>query len=119
MKKQSRTTALRVRLSPEEHAAITAAATSQGLGICSFARMVVVKAAGRNPTPAPRRPNEHAIMLARWVGELGKIGNLINQLARDHNVGFDVSGLDVEEVRKELRQLREAILKYHGPNSLQ
>lgn len=117
--KAKRSSALRVRLTEEEHAAITAAAAAVGLGICSFARMVVVKAAGRNPAPAPRRPDEHAIMLARWTGQLGKVGALVNQLARDHNVGFDVSGLDVEEVRKELRQLREAILKYHGPDSLQ
>lgn len=116
--KVKRSSALRVRLTDEEHAAITAAARSVGLGICSFARMVVVKAVGRNPAPAPRKPDEHAIMLARWTGQLGKIGALVNQLARDHNVGFDVSGLDVEEVRKELRQLREAILKFHGPDSL-
>ena len=57
-------------------------------------------------------------MLARWTGELGKIGGLVNQLARNHNVGFDVSGLDVDEVRDELRKLREAILKFHGPDSV-
>jgi hypothetical protein len=118
MKKQPRTTALRVRLSPDEHAAITVAATSKGLGICSFARMVVVRAAGLDPKPAPRRPDSHAIALAQWTGQLGRIGALANQLARNHNVGFDVTGLDVEEVRNELRKLRDTILKFHGPDSL-
>lgn len=116
--KTKRSSALRVRLTDEQHAIITVAANSVGLGICSYARMVVVKAAGMNPAPAPRRPDEHAILLARWTGELGKIGGLVNQLARNHNVGFDVSGLDVEEVRNELRLLREVILKFHGPDSL-
>jgi len=116
--KTKRSSALRVRLTDAEHAAITVAASSVGLGICSFARTVVVKAAGRNPAPAPRRPDEHAIALARWTGELGKIGGIANQLARNHNVGFDVSGLDVEEVRNELRKLREIILKFHAPDSL-
>ncbi|MDA9530039.1 plasmid mobilization protein [Bradyrhizobium sp. CCBAU 25338] len=117
MKKAKRSSVVRVRLTDEEHAAILAAATSAGLGICSYTRMVVVKAVGRTPAPAPRRPDEHAIALARWTGQLGKIGNSLNQLARDHNVGFDVWGLDVEEVRKELRELREAVLNFHRPES--
>lgn len=110
--------ALRVRLTDEEHATVTLAANAVGLGICSYARMAVVKAAGMNPAPAPRGPDQHAISLARWTGELGKIGGLVNQLARNHNVGFDVSALDVDEVRDELRKLREAILKFHGPDSV-
>jgi hypothetical protein len=79
--------------------------------------MAVVKAAGLIPAAAPRKPDGHAIALARWTGELGRIGNLANQLAKDRNTGFDVSTLDVDEVRDELRKLREAILKFHGPDS--
>jgi hypothetical protein len=116
--KQKRTSALRIRVSAEEHAAITAVAHAAGLGICSFARMMVVKAAGLNPTPAPRRPDTHAIALARWTGELGRIGNLANQLAKDRHTGFDVCTLGVDEVRDELRKLRDVILKFHGSDGL-
>lgn len=85
--------------------------------LLAFARMVVVKAAGRTPTPAPRRPDSHAVALAAWTGQLGKIGNLINQLARDYNAGFDVSALDVEELAAEVRKLRETILLFHGADA--
>jgi hypothetical protein len=116
--KQKLSSALRIRLTNEQHSAVNAAASSVGLGICSFARMAVVKAAGLIPAAAPRKPDGHAIALARWTGELGRIGNLANQLAKDRNTGFDVSALDVDEFRDELRKLREVILKFHGPDSV-
>jgi hypothetical protein len=111
-KKLLRTSALRVKLTPDEHAAVTAAGLKRGLGICSFARMTVVAAAGLQPSPAPRRKataDEKA--LARWTAELGVIGNLLNQLARTRNSGFDVDPVDVAEVRLELTKLREAVLR--------
>lgn len=106
-----RTSALRVRLTADEHRAISAVAADAGLGICSYARMVVVRAAGMKPTKPPRRkPGEDAKILARFLGQLGAIGGNINQLARANNQGFDVDPVALGEVRDELKKLREALL---------
>jgi hypothetical protein len=108
-----RTSALRVRLTGDEHRVISAVAAGAGLGICSYARMVVVRAAGLKASKPPRRkPGEDAKVLARFLGELGKIGSNINQLAHDHNQGFDVDPAILGQVRDELKNLREALLAY-------
>ena len=116
MKKQPehlRTSVLRIRLTGDEHRAISAVAARSGLGICSFARMVSVRAAGLKPSEPPRRkPDEHAKVLAQFLGELGRIASNINQLARDHNQGFDVDPAILREVRDELKNLREALLTF-------
>jgi hypothetical protein len=111
MAKKLRTAALRIKLTPDEHTAISAAGLKRGLGICSYARMVVVAAAGLQPSAPPRRkatPDE--VALARWTAGLASIGNLLNQLAKNHNAGFDVDAVDVTAVREELAKLREAVV---------
>ena len=111
---QKRTAALQIRLTPEERAAITAAGEAIGLGLSSFARMTVVKAAKLKPAPPPRRrPDNHARALAGWTGELGRIGSNLNQLARDHNSGLRVDPGRLDLLRGELRDLREAVLRFH------
>jgi hypothetical protein len=111
MAKKLRTSALRIKVTPEEHAAITQAGLNRGLGICSYARMAVVAAAGLQPSPSPRRkPRADEVALARWTAALAAIGNLLNQLAKNHNSGFDVDAVDVAAVREELAKLREAVL---------
>lgn len=113
--KKLRTKALRIRLTPEEHDAIAAAGEMLGLGICTFARMAAIRAAGRKPAPPPRRhPEDHAVALARWTGQLAVIGNNLNQLAKAHNSGCTVDPGDLAGVRDELHQLRDAVLTFHA-----
>jgi len=110
---QLRTSALRIRLTGDEHRDISAVAAAEGLGICSYARMVVVRAAGRKASKPPRRkPGEDAKVLARFLGQLGKIGSNINQLAHDHHTGFDVDPAILREVLDELKNVREALLTF-------
>jgi hypothetical protein len=114
MEKIRRTSVLKIRLTPAERAGLGAAAQVCGLGPSSFARMSVVKAACLKPAPPPRRiPDAHAVALAKWTGQLGRVGALLNQLARSHNAGFEVSGIEIAEVRQELIKLREAVLAYN------
>jgi hypothetical protein len=111
MAKVLRSSSLHVKLTADEHAAVSAAGLRRGLGICSYARMAVVAAAGLQPSPPPRRKaTADEVALARWTAQLAVIGNLLNQLARAHNAGFDVDGVDVAAVREELAKLREAVL---------
>jgi hypothetical protein len=112
---QLRTRALRIRLTGDEHRAISAVAAAEGLGICSWSRMVVVRAVGRKASKPPRRtPGEDAKVLASFLGQLGKIGSNINQLAHDHNQGFDVDPVILRDIRDELSNLRAAVLKLAG-----
>lgn len=114
--KKRRTEALRIRLTEAERAAVNAAAEVAGVGVCSFARVVIVGAVGQTPTPAPRRRREPSTPtrdLAKVIGALGKIGNNLNQLARCANSGFDVDPAIIREAIAELRQLRETIVATH------
>lgn len=115
-KKRRRTEALRIRLSAEERDGVDAAAGAAGVGVCTFARVLVVSAIGKTPTIAPRRraaPSEAARDLAKVVGALGRIGNNLNQLARAANSGFDLDPAIVTEAIAELRRLRETIVATH------
>lgn len=113
--KKRKTEAVRIRLTPVEHESLSAAAASDGVGICTFARSAAIRAAGLIPSPAPKaKPDAHARALATWTGALGDVANLLNQLAKDHTSGFDAPQWAVDEARDELRKLRESVLKFHG-----
>lgn len=111
--KDRRTEALRIRVTPTEHGAMTATAEGMGLGTCSWARMLLVAAVGHVPTPAPprrREPKPASRELAKAIGEIARIGNNLNQLARHANSGFDVDPYLIGEARDELRKLREFLI---------
>jgi hypothetical protein len=111
MKKAHRTSAVRIRVTADERAAIAEAGLKRGLGLCSFSRMAVVTAAGLQAAASPRRKaTGDAVALARWTAQLAVIGNLLNQLARTHHLGFDTDPVDVAAVRDELVKLRETVL---------
>jgi hypothetical protein len=112
--KQSRTSAMRIRLTPAEREKIDAAALVLALGPSSFARMATVKAAGGKAYAAPRRKADaHAIALAAWTSQLARIGKTVDELVKTRDAGFDVSQLDVTEIRTALSALREAVLAFN------
>ncbi len=105
--------AYEIRITSDERRALDAAAARAGVGPCSFARVAVVAALDLQPTlPPPRRrqPTETARALAKFLGEIGKIGGNLNQLARRANSGILVDAKLVEDAIQELRRLREAIV---------
>jgi hypothetical protein len=110
-----RTANVRIRLTPDERAAIIAAGAALGLGLSSFARMAAVKAAGRKPAKPPRRkPDEHQRALAQWTAQLGLLGNNLNQCTRVLNSGGSPEVSVLAEIRTELQALREAVLAYNS-----
>jgi hypothetical protein len=99
------------RLTPEDHAAIVAAAADQGVGPTTFARQAAFRAAGLGrPAYERRGPNPVAALLARAIGELGRIGSNVNQVARVANSRGDVDVRTFAEAMAELRRLRADIL---------
>lgn len=74
--RSKRTTALLVRLSPEERRAILARAQACGKGTSTYMREVAL---GSIPRCRPRRLEEEAVY------QLARLGNNVNQLARVAN----------------------------------
>lgn len=100
-----------VRLSDEERAAVDAAAERAGLETGSYIRQVLLGA----PAPrAMRRPQIERKELARLLGELGKIGSNLNQLAKATNQGLTVYQNEILFALGGLKVVRDAILQALG-----
>lgn len=109
--KRLRNRHLTVRLTEDERAAIDAAAERAGLMTGSYARQKLLGG------PAPRqvrRPPVERRELARLLGEVGKIGSNLNQLARAANQGSYVRGVEIETALAGLDDVRAAILSTLG-----
>ena len=107
-RRKSATTTL--RLTPEEAAAVRAAAAERGIGPSTFARMATLRAAGRKPA-VPRRRRDHlALALGPLLGELGRIGGLLNQLARKANQGISIPPGELAALEAEAQRLTAAVL---------
>jgi hypothetical protein len=109
--KRARSTHVTIRLTVEERAAIDAAAERAGLKVGSYCRQVLLGA------PAPRqvrRPPIERRELARLLGDVGKIGGLLNQLAKASNQGLTIYENEVLTALRGLKMVREAILKALG-----
>jgi len=113
--KQNRTSSIRICVTPLEREIIEQAALVIALGPSSFARMVTVKAAGGKAYAAPRRKADaHSIALAAWTSQLAQIGKTVAELVKTRDAGFDVSELDVTEIREALSALRTAVLEFNA-----
>jgi len=102
---------LPIRLSQDERAAVEAAAERAGLSVGSHARQVLLGA------PAPRqvrRPPVERRELIRLLGELGKIGGNLNQLAKAANSGTLVYTGEIDAALASVTALRDPILAALG-----
>lgn len=107
-----KTTTTTLRLTPEERAAVIAAADAAGLGPSSFARLATLQAAGGPDPDIRRKPSGLRQDIARVLGELGRIGNNVNQVARVANATGDVASIvAVDSVRDQLQELTRAVLE--------
>lgn len=102
---------LQVRLTVAELAEIEAQAARAGLTPASFARSVLLSA----PAPrAVRRPTIEAETVGRLLGELGKVGGNLNQIARSLNAGQGLSPVALEAALRDLSEVRAACLAALG-----
>lgn len=104
-----KTTTTTLRLSPEERAALEDAAAAAGVGPSSFARQVVMAAVGRSVS-VRRRRDPIAAAVAPLLGELGRQGGLLNQLARYAHVGGRVDPDALAALRAEIERLTCAVM---------
>lgn len=108
------TTTTTLRLTPDERAALDVAAEASGLGPCSYARRAVMAAVSRDVT-VRRRPDGTAQALGRALGDLGRVGNVVNQLARYAHQGGRVPADALASVRLELTRLTAAVMSLREP----
>jgi hypothetical protein len=104
---RQRQKALRIRLTEAEHATIEAACERAGLSLAGYARSQLLSAP---PVRQARRPPVERAELARLLGELGKIGSNMNQIARVLNGGGDGVLGDFTAVQTDIAEIRAVIM---------
>lgn len=96
---RQRTETLFARVTPDEKSAIQARADRAGLASAAFLRAIALGEAGPR---ARRRPPVDHVVIRQLLGELNRVGNNINQIARSLNSGEDLN----------IPELREALAAY-------
>jgi len=96
-----------LRLSPADAERLRAAAAADD---CSVSECVRARVASRRPRPRRSATLTERAELARILGELGKIGSNVNQVAKRANEGGPVDWDTLAGVRDELEEMRDAIL---------
>lgn len=100
-----------VRLTAEQDSAVVAAAEARGVGPSTFCREAILRAA---KLPVPKRSAQRDLLaaeLAPVLGSLGRIGSLLNQVAKVANAtGRPADVRTIEQTRVVLAQLHQAVL---------
>jgi hypothetical protein len=111
--KRQRGRVISFRVEPAEYDRIKAEADRAGVTVGTFARDVLI---GAEAPRRVRRPPAEKEELVRILGELGKIGSNVNQIAAKANAG-DLRVLDplaLSELRDELEEIRDALMRALG-----
>ena len=98
--KRQRTRIITFRVTDDEYARYQERASRAGLAVGAFARAAGLEDAGPR---ARRRPVEHQ-KLAQLMAAVNRVGNNLNQIARNTNLGLDI----------EVPELRDALQQYHA-----
>lgn len=102
-----------IRWTDEEFASISEKADKAGMAVAAFMRAVALG----NPGPrAQRRPPADHRALRQILGEIGRIGNNINQIARALNSGDPVNPAELREALHAYLEIRNAIFDALGKN---
>lgn len=109
--KRVRKAHLTIRLSPEERALLDEAAGKAGLTTGSYARE---RALGAPAPRAVRRAPVERKELVRLLGELGKIGSNLNQIAKSLNTGVLVYETEVAAAQQAVVEMRDAVMRALG-----
>ena len=116
--KRQRTARTFTRYTPAELAEVNEAASRFGVTVGTFTRSATLSAArveglSALPVRSVRRPPVEKELLAKVLGQLGKVGSNLNQLARAGNMGQDACG-DVGETLRAVREAAHAVMQALG-----
>ena len=97
-----------LRFKPAEWSVIESDIEASGLSVSDYFRKLALE------SPVPRKVRrkdlgEHAVVYARWLGELGKIGSNLNQLTRRLNTFVRTGDPVMRPSNKELLETVEAV----------
>lgn len=109
--KRRRGDTITVRLTPDERAAIDDLSMRKGLSVGAFMRAAALGDPG--PRARPRVPVD-AKLLRRLLGEVGRVGNNLNQIARRLNADKAVEPRELRTALAAQDELRVAILTALG-----
>lgn len=99
--KRQRQDRLTIRFAADEMTRLKGDAERAGLTLSSYARLLVIKA---EPLRQSRRPPIERQLLAKMLGQLGKTGSNLNQIARALNAATDRGATQSPILHAELRQ---------------
>lgn len=109
--KRQRGKSVLVRFADEEFLLVETAASNTGLTVPSYTRAILLgeklKTKSRNRPPIERE------LLARLLGQYGKIGSNLNQIAHAANLG-ELPGKELEAALAELRVLNAQTMRALG-----
>lgn len=114
--KRRRGDTITVRLTPDERAAIDDLSMRKGLSVGAFMRAAALHSIyGGDPGPRarPRVPVD-AKLLRRLLGEVGRVGNNLNQIARRLNADEAVEPRELRAALAAQDELRAVILTALG-----
>lgn len=106
-----RTPPFSIRLSKDERAEIERRATAAGLTIGGYCKSIIFNSP---PSRRSRRPPVDKIELARLLGEIGRLGNNLNQIARKLNAESLIEIPELESALKDLAILRASVVMALG-----
>ena len=103
---------LAARFSDHEVQAIRRMAERHGQSVATLLRTTLLNIPA--PARSVRRPTVEVQAVARLLGELGKIGSNINQIAKEVNIGRRLREDSLEMALRDLGELRLACLQALG-----
>ncbi len=106
---RKRTSTVSTRLLPAERTAMELAAEAAGMAIATWAREILLKAAGAPIPPRQAARTDLARAVGRWTGQIGQIGNLLNQLTRHAHQGGRVDPDALRELTDTVRRLHTTV----------
>lgn len=111
--KRQRQRIISFRVDKAEHERIKAEADRGGVTVGTFARDVLI---GSQAPRRIRRPPTEKAELARILGELGKIGSNVNQLAAKANTGAlrVLDPMALMQTQECLDEMRDAVMRALG-----
>ena len=98
-----------LRVTKADHARIDEKAQAAGYKIGGYLRALALGSAGARAVKRPRVEREQ---LARLLGEIGKLGSNVNQIAKWSNTERSAASLaELAQIRADIGALRDAVMK--------